>query len=52
MLGSGEITVLPVKSALLPDKFPLNRPCFPLILMQSDLFDRRINKGFFMKLIE
>lgn len=32
MLGSGEITVLPVKLDLFPDKFPLNLPFFPFSL--------------------
>ena len=27
--GSGEITVRPLKSTRFPDRFPLNRPCFP-----------------------
>lgn len=27
--GSGEITDRAVKSTLLPDKLPRNRPCFP-----------------------
>ena len=33
--GSGEMTVLPEKSTLFPDKFPLNLPCFPLSLWQN-----------------
>jgi hypothetical protein len=30
--GSGEITVLPVKSTLFPERFPLNLPYFPFNL--------------------
>lgn len=29
-LGSGDMTVLPVYSTRLPDRFPRKRPCFPL----------------------
>jgi hypothetical protein len=35
--GSGEITVLPVKFDLFPDKFCLNLPCFPFSLDTRDL---------------
>jgi hypothetical protein len=34
--GSGDITVLAVKFERFPDKFCLNRPCFPLSLVQKD----------------
>lgn len=33
--GSGEITVRPEKSTRFPERFPLNRPCFPLSLWQK-----------------
>ena len=37
ILGSGEITVLPEKSTLLPDKLPRKRPCFPFSLWTKPL---------------
>lgn len=35
--GSGPMTVRPEKSTRLPDKFPLNRPCFPFNLCTKPL---------------
>ncbi len=36
--GSGEITDLPEKSTLLPDKFPLNLPCLPFNLYHIPVY--------------
>jgi hypothetical protein len=37
--GSGEMTVRLEKSTRLPDKFPLNRPCFPFSLCTNPRLD-------------
>ena len=43
-LGSGEMTVRPVKFTRFPDKFPLNLPSFPLSLVQIDRTD--LSRGY------
>ena len=41
-LGSGEMTVRPEKSTLLPDRFPLKRPCLPFSRCTKPLQHHRI----------
>lgn len=41
-LGSGEMTVRPEKSTLLPDRFPLKRPCLPFSRCTNPLQQQNI----------